>query len=60
MAKVTIDDVLESIDDWTMLEVRSHQADRGRYGVRGGPHGVRPWRPRGRRRRGGGRREEEF
>jgi len=34
MAKVTIDDVLESIDDWTMLEVsKLIKQIEGRYGV---------------------------
>jgi large subunit ribosomal protein L7/L12 len=34
MAKVTVDDVLESIDDWTMLEVsKLIKQIEGRYGV---------------------------
>jgi len=34
MAKVTVDDVLESIDDWTMLEVsKLVKQIEGRYGV---------------------------
>ena len=55
MAKVTIDDVLESIDSWTMLEVNKLvKGIENKYGISAAAPVAVAARPGGGRRRGGG------